>query len=200
MRRCEAIESIMARLDGELVVCTLGRPSQELFALRDRPENFYMLGSMGLASSIGLGLALTSPARTVVVLDGDGSVLMNLGTLASIAVHRPQRYILIIIDNGSYGSTGCQETYTAKGLELAALARSCGIPRVGIVTEQEGLNEAVSAALTSDIWPVCIVAKVAREKRGKLPVVPLSPVAIQRRFRKAIHGNVSRNDRDQESL
>ena len=88
----------MEAITDELVVCNIGHPAQELFVIRDRPENFYMLGSMGLASSIGLGLAM-SQDKKVVVLEGDGAVAMNMGSLATIGLVRPANYVLIIIDN-----------------------------------------------------------------------------------------------------
>ena len=92
-----------------------------------------MLGSMGLASSIGLGLALARPERKVMVLDGDGSVLMNLGTLATIAHHAPENYLLVILDNCCYGSTGSQPTCTHLGTDLFALAKAAGVKKVRAV-------------------------------------------------------------------
>ena len=99
MKRMEAISEVAAAAEKALIVCNIGFPSRELYAAADRPENFYMLGSMGLASSIGLGLALVRPERKVIVLDGDGSVLMNLGALATIAHNALENYLLIILDN-----------------------------------------------------------------------------------------------------
>ena len=101
-----------------LYVCNIGFPSRELYAAADRPKKIYMLGSMGLASSIGLGLALVRPERKVIVLDGDGSVLMNLGALATIAHNALENYLLIILDNCCYGSTGSQPTCTSQRTEL----------------------------------------------------------------------------------
>jgi len=101
MIRSEILKEIAPILRDQLVVCNIGIPSQELHAIDDQPSNFYMLGTMGLASSIGLGLALAQP-KTVIVIDGDGSVLTNLGTLPTIGNNAPSNYILMIIDNGSY--------------------------------------------------------------------------------------------------
>ena len=141
MKRIEAIalaaETAVAQK--ALLVCNIGFPSRELFSVRDRPENFYMLGSMGLASSIGLGLALAQPERQVMVLDGDGSVLMNLGTLATIAHHAPQNYLLVVLDNCCYGSTGSQPTCTHLGTDLFALAKAAGVKKVGLVERAEDL-------------------------------------------------------------
>ena len=132
MKRIEAIAlaAEAAQAQGALLISNIGFPSRELYAAKDRPENFYMLGSMGLASSIGLGLALGRPERRVIVLDGDGSVLMNLGTLATIAHYAPENYLLVILDNCCYGSTGSQPTCTHLGTDLAALALAAGVKYV----------------------------------------------------------------------
>ena len=105
MNRYELLETLVPVLKDALVVCNIGIPSQELHEIVDRDNHFYMLGSMGLCSSIGLGLALTTSKR-VVALEGDGSVLMNLGPLATIGNRAPDNLVLLIIHNGSYGSTG----------------------------------------------------------------------------------------------
>ncbi|MFX1451445.1 MAG: thiamine pyrophosphate-dependent enzyme, partial [Promethearchaeota archaeon] len=112
MRRFQAIHKIVESITNELLVCNLGEPSRELFHIKDRDENFYMLGSMGLASSLAFGIAISTPKKKVWCIDGDGSILMNLGSLTTIANNKPQNLTLIIIDNSSYGSTGDQETYT----------------------------------------------------------------------------------------
>ena len=122
MNRYELIETLVPVLKDALVVCNIGIPSQELFSIRDRENHFYMLGSMGLCSSIGLGLALTTN-KSVVALEGDGALLMNLGTLATIGNRAPDNLILLVIDNGSYGSTGDQATYTSEATSLADMAR-----------------------------------------------------------------------------
>ena len=110
MIRADILKAIIPVISDELVVSNIGLPSQELHMLDDQPTNFYMLGTMGLASSIGLGLAL-SQKETVIAIDGDGSVLTNFGTLPTIANNVADNFILLIIDNGSYGSTGDQPTY-----------------------------------------------------------------------------------------
>ena len=109
MIRSDILKELVPTLRDELVVCNIGLPSQELHMLDDQPTNFYMLGTMGLASSIGLGLALCQKAN-VITIDGDGSILTNLGTLPTIANNPAPNFTLLIIDNGSYGSTGDQPT------------------------------------------------------------------------------------------
>ena len=110
MIRSDVLKTLIPLISDRLVVTNIGLPSQEMHLLDDQPTNFYMLGTMGLASSIGLGLALAQDKK-VIAIDGDGSVLMNLGTLPTIANNQAPNFILLIIDNGSYGSTGDQTTY-----------------------------------------------------------------------------------------
>ena len=125
MARREAIQDIMYSIEDELVICNIGFPSRELYDIDDRDENFYMIGSMGLASSIGLGLALARPDKDVVVIDGDGSLLMNMGSLVTVFANNPRNLTWIVIDNGAYGSTGNQDTY-AQVLDLAEIAKGVG--------------------------------------------------------------------------
>ena len=125
MIRSEVLREIAPIIRDHLVVCNIGLPSQELHMIDDQPTNFYMLGTMGLASSIGLGVALAQD-KTVIAIDGDGSILTNMGTLPTIANNVADNFILMIIDNGSYGSTGDQPTYAGKKTSLTAVARACG--------------------------------------------------------------------------
>ena len=113
MIRYDILKEILPLIEDQFVVCNIGLPSQELYQLSDQPTNFYMLGTMGLASSIGLGLALVQKKK-ILAIDGDGSILTNLGTLSTIANNAVNNFILLIIDNGSYGSTGDQLTYAGK--------------------------------------------------------------------------------------
>jgi sulfopyruvate decarboxylase subunit beta len=124
MKRYDAIKNIMNHVDSEIVVANIGFPSRELYNIKDRNRNFYMLGSMGLASSIGLGLALSQKEK-VIVLDGDGSILMNLGSLVTITNQNPDNLVLIVIDNGVYGSTGNQPTYS-QNTNLLKVAKNIG--------------------------------------------------------------------------
>src|SRR4051812_7779375 len=128
--RLDLTRRVLAHLTDEAIFAGIGNAGFDLFASGDRPQNFYMFGSMGLASSIGLGYALARPGEWVVVLEGEGSVLMNLGTLATIARMRPPRYLLIIMDNGTYALTGSQRTAAAEVTDMAAIARGAGIPHV----------------------------------------------------------------------
>ena len=126
MIRSDILRDIAPILRDHLVVCNIGLPSQELHLIDDQPSNFYMLGTMGLSSSIGLGVALVQD-KTVISIDGDGSVLTNFGTLPTIANNVSNNYILLIIDNGSYGSTGDQPTYAGMKTSLTDVARACAV-------------------------------------------------------------------------
>src|SRR5580765_5107979 len=118
MTRLEATRAICAVAGDAAIIASLGHPAYDLFAAGDRPANFYTWGSMGLASSLGLGLALARPELRVFVLDGDGSLLMNLGSLATIGWTRPGGLVLIVWDNELYGTTGGQASATAHGADL----------------------------------------------------------------------------------
>ena len=159
MTRLEATRQLVSALGGEPIVASLGHPAYDLFAAGDRPANFYTWGSMGLASSIGLGLALARPELRVFVLDGDGSLLMNLGSLATIGWTGPENLVLIVWDNEEYGTTGGQETATAHGADLAAAARALGIRASVTVRAADELGRAIARART-EAGPWAIVAKV----------------------------------------
>ena len=175
MRRSDIIVEIAQR--DWLIVANIGYPSRELFAAADHPGNFYMLGSMGLASSLGLGLAVSQPQR-VCVIDGDGSVLMNLGSLATIAHHAPANFCLVIVDNKSYGSTGGQPTYTGGKTDLAAMARAAGSAQVIRVRTRAEL----ALALDEHAGHAVVILADAEPGNQDVPIISLSPVAIKERF------------------
>lgn len=160
MKRAECIKALYPEFEECLVVTIMGACAQELYDLGHRENFFYLQHAMGLASSIGLGLALNLPQERVVVLDGDGSVLMNLGTLPTLARYRPANLIHIIFDNGSLLSTGGFVSHTASGItDLAAIAQGAGIPNVaGVSTMYDFMNAAAAAFERQDLS--VIVAKV----------------------------------------
>ena len=160
MKRAECIEALYPELQDRLVVTIMGASAQELYDLGHRENFFYLEHAMGLASSIGLGLALSLPHEKVVVLDGDGSVLMNLGGLATLARYRPPNLTHIIFDNGSLLSTGGFTSHTTSGLtDLAAIARGAGSPNVHLVQSMYEFVEAAAEAFESQMMTT-IVAKV----------------------------------------
>jgi sulfopyruvate decarboxylase subunit beta len=148
----------------------------------DNARNFYMLGTMGLSSSIGLGLALAQP-KTVISIDGDGSVLTNLGTLPTIANNVADNYILVIIDNGSYGSTGDQPTYAGKKTKLEAVAAACGCENV-VTCQDVDTGKVLQAAIESKKMTVIVVK--CDSGNIKLPVITKDPVVIRDRFMTAV--------------
>ena len=161
MKRAECIGMLYPELDDTLVVTIMGACAQELYDLGHRDNFFYLQHAMGLASSIGLGLALHLPHEKVVVLDGDGSVLMNLGTLATLARYRPRNLVHVIFDNGSLLSTGGYDSHTASGLtDIAAIARAAGIEHVAAVDSVMAFGDAAIEALARADLSV-IVARVA---------------------------------------
>ena len=161
MERAGCLEMIYPELQDKLVITIMGASAQELYNLGHRENFFYLQHAMGLASSIGLGLAMHLPTERVVVLDGDGSVLMNLGTFATLARYKPNNLIHIVFDNGSLLSTGGFDSHTTSGItDIAAIARGAGIEHVAAVRDAVDFGEAFIAALERDELSV-IVAKVA---------------------------------------
>ena len=159
MLRVDALQAIYPELEDRIVVTIMGAVAAELYTLGHRPTYFYLEHAMGMASSMGLGIALSLPRHKVVVLDGDGSLLMNLGTLSTMARYRPGNLLHIVFDNESLLSVGGFPTATATGTDLAGVARACGIPRVEEAGTPDRLTESVTAALASGTMTT-IVAKV----------------------------------------
>lgn len=160
MQRAGCLEMIYPELEDKLVVTIMGACAQELYNLGHRDNYFYLQHAMGLASSIGLGLAMHLPRERVIVLDGDGSVLMNLGTFATLARYRPRNLVHVVFDNGSLLSTGGFTSHTTSGVtDLAAIARGAGIEHVASVDTAVAFGEAFVDALERNDLSV-IVAKV----------------------------------------
>lgn len=160
MKRADCIKALYPELQDRLVVTIMGACAQELYDLGHRENFFYLEHAMGLASSIGLGLALNLPHEKVVVMDGDGSVLMNLGGLATLARYRPANFTHLIFDNGSLLSTGGFASHTTSGItDLAAVARGCGCQKVFAVQTVYEFMEAAAEAFEGDEMSI-IVAKV----------------------------------------
>lgn len=184
MKCQEAIETVLRLLTSELVIHCNGMVSREAFQIKDRAENFYMIGSMGLAASIGLGVALARPDRKVLIFDGDGNVLMNLGTLTEVAAFKPANFFHFCFDNGVYGSTGNQPTL-ARVVDLARVARSAGFRIVKTVHEKTALEKIVTELL-QERGPIFLLVKVIPEEEYETAGrVTLAPEEIRDRFMKA---------------
>lgn len=179
MKRYDAISEISKYISDELVIANIGFPSRELYEIKDRNKNFYMLGSMGLASSIGLGLAL-SQDKKVIVLDGDGSILMNLGSLVTIANQQLKNFILIALDNGAYGSTGNQETYCKK-TNLLEIAKSTGFKNVYNYNDID-----FKTILSQNIEEPIFIHYKIKPGNADVGIIDLSPEEIKSRFMKSI--------------
>lgn len=159
MTRLECLRAIHPALHDRAVVTIMGAVAAELQAIGHRPNFFYLQHAMGLASSMGLGIALSKPKLPVVVFDGDGSVLMNLGGLTTLARYRPRNLTHVVFDNESLLSVGGFPTATSTGTDLAAMAAAAGIPRTATVRTVEAFAEAFrEAAASQDL--TTIVAKV----------------------------------------
>ena len=180
-----AIEKILGHIGADdLVLSTTGMISREVFATDDRAGNFYMLGSMGLLSSFGLGLAMLKPEQRVFILEGDGSALMNLGALPLIARERPANLVHVILDNEAYESTGAQPSISSE-VDLAEVARSCGYKRVVRVEDIEALESALLEC-GGGPGPYLIMVKAAIAPVKDIPRVSHSPTDIRDRFRSAV--------------
>ncbi len=182
MTRNEATNRLARRLGDHAVVASLGHPAYDLFLAGDRPENFYTWGSMGITASIALGLAMARPDRRIVALDGDGSLLMNLGTLATIGSCRPPNLLVVVWDNEVYGTTGGQPTATARNADLAAAARAMGLESSTARTADE-FEQALDRLETSGQTAVLVVKVQESVPAGK---PPLDCVFIKQRFMAAV--------------
>ena len=159
MTRLDALTAIYPQLEQRIVVTIMGAVAAELQSIGHRPNFFYLQHAMGLASSMGLGIALAKPDRQVIVLDGDGSVLMNLGGLTTLARYRPRNLVHVIFDNESLLSVGGFPTATATGSDLAAIAAAAGVPRTERVFGLDAFTRAFDEALGAEDLTT-IVAKV----------------------------------------
>src|SRR5690349_24565593 len=159
MLRIDALHAIYLELKDRIVVTIMGAAAAELYSIGHRPNFFYLEHAMGLASSMGLGIALAMPQHKVIVVDGDGSLLMNLGTLSTMARYRPGNLLHIVFDNESLLSVGGFPTATATGTDLAGIARASGIPRVEEADTPKRLKKAVTDALAGETLTT-IVSKV----------------------------------------
>ena len=186
IERRAAVAKILSKRSRALVVAGLGSPIYDVFAAGDHPLNFYNWGAMGSAAMVGLGLALSQPEHPVVVFTGDGEMLMGIGSLSTIAQHKPPNLSIVVLDNEQYAETGMQVTATGFGTDLAAVATACGIGGAYTLRSDRdlaGLCEKIQARNA-------VTFAVLKILQGDQPrTVPLRDgVATTLRFRTALLG------------
>ena len=179
MKRRDAVRSLLKNRKDLLVIAGLGSTAWDITAAGDSPLNFPLWGAMGQAAMIGLGLALAQPKRRVLVITGDGEMLMGMGSLATIGVQKPKNLTVVVIDNERYGETGMQETHTAHGIDLNGVAHACGLNVVDFKNLAGAIHKAPG--------PHFAVVKVDAEK---IPLVlpPREGTLLKARFRRALLG------------
>lgn len=183
-RRAAARALLADRSDRLLVVTGLGSTTYDVASVGDDDRNFYLWGAMGGAAMVGLGLALARPDRRVAVITGDGEMLMGLGSLATVGVQRPANLAIVVFDNGLYGETGSQASHAGAGVDLAAVARACGIPRVLDVADEPELTRLAGLLGTADGTLFARVRIGAEEVPRVLPT--RDGVELKLRFRRAV--------------
>lgn len=189
MNRLEAIKVVIDNLaGGELIIHANGAISRESFFCKDREENFYLLGAMGLPASVGLGIAVSRPERKVIILDGDGNILMGFGSLALVGAVKPRNFIHLVLDNGCYGTTGNQPSISSQ-IALDQVARASGY-RVSCALETaEELRARFKESLAQP-GPHFIQVKVSQEITRQCPRIPYSAREMKERFMGAV-GKIS---------
>jgi thiamine pyrophosphate-dependent acetolactate synthase large subunit-like protein len=184
MNRSDLTRLLVARLkNDEAVVGGIGNTNFDLWAAGPRPQNFYMFGSMGLACPIALGVALAQPKRKVIALEGDGSLLMQLGVLTTIAALRPANLTIIVWDNGIYQITGAQPTATAAGADLVAIARGAGIAQSDWALDEASFERLLERSLVQD-GPWLIAAKI--DDRPAAGTTERDPAQLRDRFMRGL--------------
>ena len=182
--RRAAIRILLEKRDDLLLVTGLGSTTWDAASVGDDPRNFYLWGAMGAASLVGLGLAIAQPQRPVLVVTGDGEMLMGLGGLATIGAQRPPNLAIAVFDNGHYGETGMQPSHTAAGAELVGIARACGIRETFDISDELGLREFAGRVRRPATTLFARVAIRSDEPPRVLP--PRDGVFLKTRFRRAL--------------
>ena len=187
LHRRDVVSALLAKRGKLLVVTGLGSTAWDCTAAGDSALTFPLWGAMGSAAMVGLGLALAAPRRRVLVVTGDGEMLMGLGSLATIGVQRPDNFSIIVIDNERYGETGMQKTHTAFGVDLEAIARGAGFGTAKTVSDRRGLLS-LRAMAHETRGPNFAVVKVLAEKLP-LTLPPRDGALLKARFRRALLGD-----------
>jgi thiamine pyrophosphate-dependent acetolactate synthase large subunit-like protein len=187
LRRRPLVARMLTVRGDALVIAGLGSPAYDCAAAGDHPLNVYLWGAMGSAATVGLGLALAQPARRVLVITGDGELLMGLGALATIAAKAPENLAVAVLDNERYGETGMQRSHTSAGVDLAGVARSAGFAATATVRQEAELEDAIATLYTTK-GPALVVFKVA-SVRDPLVLPPWDGPFLKHRFREALLGS-----------
>lgn len=181
MLRLEAIRVLQDTVgESAALIATTGKTGRELFALNDRPNQFYVVGGMGCASGIGLGIQRALPEHPVVVIDGDGAALMKMGTLATMGYYAPKKLVHIVLDNEAHESTGGQKTVSSH-VDFAQVAAACSYRRCWRAETEEGLRRILSESLSAE-GPVLIHVKIKAGSDPKLGRPTKTPVEVKKRF------------------
>ena len=180
MNRKEAIEFISKRVGNDPIIAANGFISRDLFDVCDKKSNFYMIGSMGLASSIGLGIALKDPGKKVFVFDGDGNILMNLGSLTTVGSLKPKNLIHVVFDNSVHESTGSQPTNT-NFVSIEKIAKACNYNHT-FTARTENNFEKILRKIKKLKGPIMIVVKIQQTNDKKSARINYEPVEIKERF------------------
>ena len=183
MNRFALTKRLVATLKDEAVIGGIGNTNFDLWSAGHRPQNFYMLGSMGLACPIALGVALAQPQRRCIALEGDGSLLMQVGCLATIAMLRPKNLAIVVMDNRSYQITGGQPTATASGTDLVTMARGAGLAQSAWAADEEMFDEMFARALTED-GPWLMAVRI--DDKPGVGATERDPVLITDRFMRGL--------------
>jgi thiamine pyrophosphate-dependent acetolactate synthase large subunit-like protein len=180
MNRSDLCKRLVANLKGdEAIIGGIGNTNFDLWAAGQRPQNFYMLGSMGLACPIALGVALAQPNRRVIGIEGDGSILMQLGCLGTIAAQAQKNLTIIIMDNGVYQITGKQPTLTSRGADIVAIARGAGLAKSAWALDEKDFEEQIDRAIKGD-GPWLIAARI--DEQPPAAETERNPSRIRERF------------------
>jgi thiamine pyrophosphate-dependent acetolactate synthase large subunit-like protein len=187
--RRAVINRILDQRGDALVVTGLGSSCYDVGAAGDHPNNFYLWGGMGAAAMMGLGLALAQPKRQVIVITGDGEMLMGLGALATIGTQGPRNLAIVVIDNELYSETGMQPTHTARGVDLAGMAKAAKFPRTGTIHTEAQLKTWVPK-LYAPSGSAFVAVKV-NSTRYPMAIRLRDGAHIKNRFREALLGNAA---------
>ena len=182
--RREVVKALLHERGDLLVVTGLGSPSYDVMAAGDHDNNYYLWAAMGSAATVGLGIASSQPGRKVVVVTGDGEMLMGIGALATIAVQRPTNLSILVLDNGHYGETGMQQSHAGKGIQLEKIAQACGFDWSSQVEDMSAVSELRQRIHEVESLNFATIKIDSKSYPRKLP--PRDGVFIKNRFRSAL--------------